>query len=220
MDEIVWAREGFRKLQKHLGGTVVESSLHAQTFNSPQILKLSIADKDIKGIRDLIKTLPQSRCVSNFTWPIIGNIAIFVSKRDTHADFTHIYDYTVMDKVVDHPTLAAMDVQTGAKVHVEYTAYMWRGRPPYFVSKNERQAMTTTTYLKELMCKLSKGTVEDDDIVWLGENGASFLADDDNEISNGSEEVQYGCILELTSLKLFARPVPPLPPMPNLSGAR
>jgi hypothetical protein len=52
----------------------------------------------------------------NFTWPIVGNIAIFVSKRETHADFTPIYDYAAVDKVVDHPTLAAMDIQIGAKV--------------------------------------------------------------------------------------------------------
>jgi hypothetical protein len=117
--------------------------------------------------------------------------------------------------VVDHPTLAAKDIQIEAKVHVEYTAYMWRGIPPYFVGNNERQAMATTTYLRELMFKLSDGTIEDDDVVWLGENQARFLADEDNEIPNSDEEC--GCILELTSLKLFACPVATLPPMPKLS---
>jgi hypothetical protein len=103
MNEIVWAREGFRKLQKRLGGTVVASSLQADVDNSAQIIKLSIADKDIKDIRDLVKTLPESRCVRNFTWPIVGNIAIFVSKRDTHADFTPIYDYTAVEKWLTTP---------------------------------------------------------------------------------------------------------------------
>jgi hypothetical protein len=101
---------------------------------------------------------------------------------------------------------------------VEYTAYIWKGIPPYFVGKNKRQAMATMTYLKELMCKLSDGTLEDGDIVCLGENQVMFLADKDNEIPNSNEEC--GCILELTSLKLFARPVTPLPPMPRLSRSR
>jgi hypothetical protein len=92
---------------------------------------------------------------------------------------------------------------------------MWKGIPPYFVGKNERQAMPTATYLKELMFKLSDGTIEDDDVVWLGENQARFLADEDNEIPNSDEEC--GCILELTSLKLFACPVAPLPPMLRLN---
>jgi hypothetical protein len=76
---------------------------------------------------------------------------MLVSKRDTHADFATIYDYTAVEKVVDHPTLAAKDIQIGAKVHVEYTVNMWKGIPPYFVGKDERQAMATTTYLKKLM---------------------------------------------------------------------
>jgi hypothetical protein len=212
MEEIVWAREGFRKLQMHLTGRVVMSCLQGHADSQAHFIKLSIDDDDVKAIRDLVKTLPQSRCIPNFKWPIIDNIAVFVSNRNTCTDFTPIYDYTSVEKFDNPPTLAATDVQVNAKVHVEYTAYMWKGNSPYLVSESESRAMTTTTYLKKLMRKFSYGKLKSEDIVWLSENEAKFLGLGDSEIDEiPGDNDDTGCILELTSLKVFTGAVLPLP---------
>lgn len=111
-------------------GTVASAFLKKTPY--AHTMAIYVADEDVQKIKSLIQTSPAYKAgKERFRWPFVEHEVKFTSRESPQDDFNNIWDGRNLDDLNDvnlRQPLTPTDVESGARVLIEYTVVPYLGR--------------------------------------------------------------------------------------------